>query len=166
MLSLPAFECLLPSRVNPLGIKSGQERGVQPIVLPYFSSGTGFNLDGARPWRHVIPMLIYKIFRAREWQEFQNSGETLGAPVDLVDGYIHFSTATQARVTAAKHFAGEDMLILLALDSETLADIRWEPSRGGDLFAHMYGQLALSDVLWSRPLPLTPTGHDFPEGFK
>ena len=64
-------------------------------------------------------MLVYKIFRADEWAAFQAAGETLGAPVDLADGFVHFSTATQAAETAAKHFAGEDGLVLLALDADS-----------------------------------------------
>ncbi len=108
-------------------------------------------------------MLIYKIFRAPEWQELADHGKTAGAPVDVADGYIHFSTAQQARETAAKHFAKEDNLILAALDTETLgAALKWEPSRGGALFPHLYRALTLTDVLWTRPLPLGPNGHVFP----
>lgn len=110
-------------------------------------------------------MLIYKIFRAREWQEFQDKGETRGAPIDLTDGFIHFSTDRQVRVTATKHFAGESDLVLLAIDPETLAGLRWEPSRGGDLFPHLYGTLSMADILWCKPLPLSAQGHVFPEGF-
>lgn len=109
-------------------------------------------------------MLIYKILRAGEWQAFRRSGRTDGAPVDLADGYIHLSTAEQAPVTAARHFAGEDGLWLVALDVEALGDdLRWEPSRGGALFPHLYRPLQLAEVVWSRPLPLTPAGHDFGE---
>lgn len=109
-------------------------------------------------------MLIYKIFRAPEWALLQSDGETDGAPVDVADGYVHFSTAAQAAETAAKHFAGEDDLWLLALDADTLApDLRWEPSRGGALFPHLYRRLRRSDVLWARPLPLEDGAHVFPE---
>lgn len=109
-------------------------------------------------------MLIYKIFRADEWAAFQAAGETPGAPVDLTDGFVHFSTATQAAETAAKHFAGEDGLEILALDAETLGEaLKWEPSRGGALFPHLYRVLRMNDVLWHRPLPLGPQGHEFPE---
>lgn len=108
-------------------------------------------------------MLIYKIFRASEWAQLQAEGETSGAPVDIADGYIHFSTAAQARDTAAKHFAGEDDLVLLALDSEALGDaLRWEPSRGGALFPHLYRPLRLDDVLWQQPLPRADGLHQFP----
>ena len=109
-------------------------------------------------------MLVYKIFRADEWAAFQAAGETLGAPVDLADGFVHFSTAKQAAETAAKHFAGEDGLMLLALDAEALGDaLKWEPSRGGALFPHLYRTLQMGDVLWHRPLPLGALGHEFPE---
>jgi uncharacterized protein (DUF952 family) len=109
-------------------------------------------------------MLIYKIFRAPEWALLQSDGETDGAPVDVADGYVHFSTAAQAAETAAKHFAGEDDLWLLALDADTLGpDLKWEPSRGGALFPHLYRRLRRSDVLWARPLPLENVAHVFPE---
>ena len=108
-------------------------------------------------------MLIYKIFRADEWAALQAQGETLGAPVDIADGYVHFSTAAQARETAAKHFAGEDDLTLLALDADALGEaLKWEPSRGGALFPHLYRPLRLSDVLWDVPLPLVDGTHHFP----
>jgi len=110
-------------------------------------------------------MLIYKIFRAAEWREFRTNGATSGAPVDWQDGFIHFSTAEQVRETARRHFAGEDRLVLLAIESERLEHLRWEPSRGGDLFPHLYGELDLLDVVWYRPLPLRDGGHVFPEGF-
>lgn len=109
-------------------------------------------------------MLIYKIFRANEWASLQANGSTRGAPVDLADGFVHFSTAAQVRETAAKHFAGEDGLILLACDAEALGeDLKWESSRGGALFPHLYRELRLDDVKWHRPLPLASGGHVFPE---
>ena len=109
-------------------------------------------------------MLIYKIFRADEWAELQSQSVTKGAPIDIADGYVHFSTAEQARETAAKHFAGEDGLVLLALDSDALGDdLKWEPSRGGALFPHLYRELRLSDVLWDKPLPIVDGIHQFPE---
>jgi uncharacterized protein (DUF952 family) len=109
-------------------------------------------------------MLIYKIFRAAEWAALASEGETLGAPVDLADGFIHFSTAAQAPETAAKHFAGETGLILAALDPAPLGDaLKWEPSRGGALFPHLYRALRLADIAWHQPLPLENGRHDFPE---
>jgi uncharacterized protein (DUF952 family) len=109
-------------------------------------------------------MLIYKILRGPEWADLQTRGETPGAPVDVADGFIHFSTATQAAETAAKHFAGAEGLVLLALDPKTLGDaLTWEPSRGGALFPHLYRPLELAEVVWDKSLPLGAAGHIFPE---
>lgn len=110
-------------------------------------------------------MLIYKILRRSEWDAFVAKGETEGAPVDLADGFIHFSTAAQVMETAAKHFAHESDLVLLACDIAQLgAALKWEPSRGGDLFPHLYRKLQLADVVWDKALPLGASGHIFPEG--
>lgn len=120
-------------------------------------------LDQIRLGVHQTLMLIYKIFRQDEWEAFQAAGETLGAPVDLADGFVHFSTAAQAAETAAKHFAGEENLFLLALEADALGDaLKWETSRGGALFPHLYRELHMTDVLWSRPLPLSDGEHQFP----
>ncbi|WP_138422664.1 DUF952 domain-containing protein [Maritimibacter alexandrii] len=108
-------------------------------------------------------MLIYKIFRADEWQSYQDAGETDGAPIDVTDGYIHFSTADQVAETAAKHFANEDGLMIVAFNTEALGDtLRWEPSRGGALFPHLYRKLDATDVVWAKPYPLGETGHELP----
>lgn len=108
-------------------------------------------------------MLIYKLFRAAEWADLQALGETAGAPVDVTDGYVHFSTAAQAAETAAKYFAGVEGLVLLALQPDSLgADLRWEPARGGALFPHLYRELRLSDILWSHDLTLAEGVHQFP----
>lgn len=108
-------------------------------------------------------MLIYKIFRAPEWADLQAKGTTRGAPVDLADGYIHFSTAAQAPETAARHFLGARDLVLVAVEAEPLgAALRWEVSRGGAEFPHLYRALDLDDVLWARPLPLENGCHRFP----
>ncbi len=104
-------------------------------------------------------MLIYKIFRAAEFQDFSQQGHSSGAPIDLADGYIHLSTGAQVGETLSRHFAGESGLHLLALESDGLPDLRWEPSRGGQLFPHLYRDLRAEDVHWSRPLPLGPKGH-------
>ncbi len=110
-------------------------------------------------------MLIYKIFRRPEWDAFRAAGETLGAPIDLTDGYIHFSTSAQVAETAAKHFTHESDLVLLALNADSLGDaLKWEPSRGGALFPHLYRPLKLADVVWDKSLPLGASGHIFPEG--
>lgn len=110
-------------------------------------------------------MLIYKIFRRPEWNALRDAGETLGAPIDLADGFIHFSTAAQVAETAARHFAGESDLVLVALDADRLGPaLKWEPSRGGALFPHLYRKMTMTDVLWDKSLPLGATGHIFPEG--
>jgi uncharacterized protein (DUF952 family) len=110
-------------------------------------------------------MLIYKIFRANEWAEFQTAGETRGAPIDLADGYIHFSTGIHVAETAKKYFAGVEELVLLVLDSEDFGDyLKWEPARGGALFPHLYRRLRMEDVMWHADLPIGPDGHRFPEG--
>lgn len=108
-------------------------------------------------------MLIYKIFKADEWAELQAKGETMGAPIDLADGFVHFSTGEQAAETAAKHFAGQDGLVLLALEAEVMGDaLKWEVSRGGALFPHLYRALRLDEVLWAKPLPFVNGKHNFP----
>ena len=110
-------------------------------------------------------MLIYKILRRAEWEALKRDRESAGAPVDLADGFIHFSTAAQVVETAARHFAQESDLVLVAVDSTRLgAALRWEPSRGGQLFPHLYGPLRLEDVAWDKSLPLGAAGHIFPEG--
>lgn len=109
-------------------------------------------------------MRIYKILRAPEWAALAVAGETMGAPVDVADGFIHFSTAEQAAETAARHFAGVEGLILAAFDADALGpDLTWEPSRGGALFPHLYAPLRLADVIWHTPLPLVDGAHVFPE---
>jgi uncharacterized protein (DUF952 family) len=110
-------------------------------------------------------MNIYKIFRRPEWDAFRTAGETAGAPVDLADGFIHFSTAAQVAETAAKWFATESNLVLVAFNGDKLGpELKWEPSRGGALFPHLYRRLRLSDVVWDKSLPLGAAGHIFPEG--
>ncbi|EEE37310.1 hypothetical protein RKLH11_1146 [Rhodobacteraceae bacterium KLH11] len=109
-------------------------------------------------------MLIYKIFRADEWADLQAQGASDGAPIDVADGFVHFSTAEQAAETAAKHFAGIEGLTLLACDPEAMGDdLKWEVSRGGALFPHLYRQIRMTDVIWSRPLPFDGQQHQFPE---
>lgn len=107
--------------------------------------------------------LIYKIATGDEWRKARTTGRFEGAPVDIADGFIHFSTAEQARETAAKHFAGREGLVLVALESEALGDqLQWEPSRGGQLFPHLYRSFLVTEVLWARPLALRADGaHDF-----
>jgi uncharacterized protein (DUF952 family) len=109
--------------------------------------------------------IIYKISDVTLWNEAERAGVFTGAPVDVADGFIHFSTAAQAAETAARHFAGRSDLVLVAVDAGALgADLRHEPSRGGALFPHLYGTLAMSAVRWVKPLPLgSDRRHVFPE---
>jgi uncharacterized protein (DUF952 family) len=108
---------------------------------------------------------IYKICPAARWREAQRLGIFRGAPVDLADGYIHFSTAEQVGETAARHFAGQRDLVLLWVESEALGDkLKWEPSRGGALFPHLYDALDVKHVTRAEPLPLGADGrHAFPD---
>jgi uncharacterized protein (DUF952 family)/uncharacterized protein (DUF1330 family) len=109
-------------------------------------------------------MLIYKILQAAEWQDILQKGATAGAPIDVADGFVHFSTADQVRETAARHFATDDDLILAALDADALGDsLKWEVSRGGALFPHLYAPLRLADITWHAPLRRGPDAHIFPE---
>ena len=107
--------------------------------------------------------LIYKIVTAALWRAAEALAEFDGAPVDQADGFIHFSTAAQVRDTAAKHFAGKRNLLLVTVEAERLGDaLKWEPSRGGDLFPHLYGKLQLAVVLRVDALPLRDDGmHEF-----
>jgi uncharacterized protein (DUF952 family) len=108
--------------------------------------------------------LIYKICPEALWRAAEAQGRFDGAPVDLADGFIHFSTGAQLRETAAKHFAGQDGLLLIAVDPAALGEaLRFEPSRGGALFPHLYAPLAPSQARWVAPLPLAAAGHVFPE---
>src|SRR5262249_35315799 len=102
---------------------------------------------------------IYKICDAATWRAAEQAGEFAGAPIDLADGSIHFSTADQVAETAAKHFAGQRDLVLVAVDTDALGlALKWEPSRGGALFPPLYGTLPLTAVRWVTPLPLGPDG--------
>jgi uncharacterized protein (DUF952 family) len=107
---------------------------------------------------------IYKIAPRALWREAEQAGVFAGAPVDLADGFIHFSTAAQVAETAARHFAGQSDLVLAAIDAAALGPaLRYEPSRGGALFPHLYGTLPLAAVRWVKPLRLTAQGLEFPE---
>lgn len=108
--------------------------------------------------------IIYKILPRAMWAQASKDRIFRGSDVDLRDGFIHFSTAAQAVETAAKHFAGQADLILLYVDTASLdGALKWEPSRGGALFPHLYGDLTLDAVTKAVPLPLGPDGaHQFP----
>ena len=107
---------------------------------------------------------VYKIVPAALWGTVATSGRFVGSALDLRDGYIHFSTAAQVRETAARHFAGAADLLLVAVSTKALGPaLTWEPSRGGDLFPHLYGELPFEAVRWVTPLPLDAAGqHVFP----
>lgn len=109
--------------------------------------------------------LIYKICPETLWHEAEAAGVFEGAPVDLADGYIHFSTAGQVRETAARHFAGKRDLLLIAIDETRLGKaLRYEPSRGGKLFPHLYATLDPRIVRWVAPLSAgADGGHLFPD---
>jgi uncharacterized protein (DUF952 family) len=97
---------------------------------------------------------IYKICERAAWREAERAGLYRGSALDLHDGFIHFSTAGQVVETAAKHFAGQTDLMLVAVDDEALGPtLKWETSRGGALFPHLYAALPLAAVRWARPLP-------------
>ena len=97
---------------------------------------------------------IYKICSAAEWRDAEAAGAYRGSAVDHRDGFIHFSTAEQAGETAARYFAGQADLVLVAVDVAALGDVlRWEPSRGGALFPHLFAELPLAAVIGVPPLP-------------
>ena len=107
--------------------------------------------------------LIYKIVPRAAWRAAEAAGVFEGAPVDLADGFIHFSTAAQVEETAAKHFVGQPDLLLVAVEAASPgAALKWEPSRGGALFPHLYAPLDPRAAVFVRPLPLAAGGrHDF-----
>ena len=112
-------------------------------------------------------MLIFKLFRKNEWLKFKASGKTEGAPIDVSDGFIHFSKANQVKETAAKHFKNEKELVIVSCDADNLKpDLKWEISRGGDLFPHLYRQLIFQDIISKIDIPKINGIHKFPDTFK
>lgn len=108
--------------------------------------------------------LIYKIVPESLWRAAEAEGRFDGSPVDLADGYIHFSTAAQAEETARRHFHGQEGLLLVAFDGAAIGpQLRYEPSRGGQLFPHLHAALDPALALWAKPLPWAGTHHVFPE---
>ncbi|MEL6947484.1 MAG: DUF952 domain-containing protein [Pseudomonadota bacterium] len=113
-------------------------------------------------------MQVYKIMARTDWDMAQKSGFYAGAPIDIEDGFIHFSTAEQAQETAEKHFFGQTDLMLVAVDASHYgADMKWEASRGGALFPHLYGAFDMASVTWARAMitgddgvPMLPALHD------
>ena len=112
-----------------------------------------------------MSVLIYHICRCDEWATAEQAGSYAGSSQDVADGFIHFSTAGQVRASAAKHRAGQTGLMLLSVDPVSLRDaLKWEPSRGGHLFPHLYGLLPVSAVQWADALDLDADGvHQFPD---
>lgn len=107
---------------------------------------------------------IYKICTRQEWAEAERCGEFAGSAVDIADGYIHFSTAQQVAETARRHFARQPDLVLVAVDTERLPEgLRWEESRGGDLFPHLYTTLPTAAAMNALPLPWKDGRHVFPD---
>lgn len=105
------------------------------------------------------PKHIFKVAPRELWVAAESAGQFTGAPIDLQDGFIHFSAAHQLAETLAKHFAGQQDLLLVAVPTATLGDdLRWEPSRGGDLFPHLYGPLPTVAAAWTRELALDDGG--------
>ncbi len=104
-------------------------------------------------------MLIYKILPRAEWMAAKAVGRFEGSVIDLQDGYIHFSTATQATETARKYFTGHPDLVVLEVEADDLGvALKWEPSRGGDLFPHLYAALAVAAVRAVHDAPLDAGG--------
>ncbi|HLS67950.1 MAG TPA: DUF952 domain-containing protein [Kiloniellales bacterium] len=110
-----------------------------------------------------MSQLIYHVCTAAAWAQADAHGGYRGSGDDLRDGFIHLSTAAQVRESVAKHRAGQDGLVILAIEADALGDaLKWEPARGGQLFPHLYGRLPPPAVVWVKPLPLTSDGHLFP----
>jgi uncharacterized protein (DUF952 family) len=113
--------------------------------------------DGRGPFSMTV---IYKICPEPLWQKAEAEGALRGLPIDHADGYIHFSTATQLAETLRLHFHGVGGLVVAAVDADQLGErLRYEPSRGGDLFPHLFDVLPMSAVLWVEPLLLGKDGH-------
>lgn len=111
--------------------------------------------------------MIYKVVARDAWQAACESKVFSGAAIDVQDGFIHFSTATQVKETVSKHFHGQDDLLLIAFRTESLGPaLKWEVSRGGALFPHLYAPLATDLAVECVPLTLNADGsHEFPEDF-
>lgn len=103
--------------------------------------------------------VIYKICPKSLWDDAETAGQFAGSGIDLADGYIHFSTAEQAPETARLYFSSTPGLVIVAVDAAPLGEaLKWEESRGGQLFPHLYGALPISAVLWVKPLPMDDDG--------
>jgi uncharacterized protein (DUF952 family) len=111
---------------------------------------------------HIL-RVVYKIIDVDAWREAEAAGVFKGAAIDLKDGYIHLSTASQLKETARLHFAGAAHLLLVAIDEKVVSEnLKWEASRGGHLFPHVYGTIDPADILWAKPMPWNGQTHVFP----
>ena len=106
---------------------------------------------------------LFKILTRDAWQDAQRDGVFKGSAVDHADGFIHLSAAHQMRETAARHFAGQQDLVLVAFVESDLENLTWEPSRGGDLFPHVYSSIPTALAACVHPLPWANGAHHFPE---
>lgn len=108
----------------------------------------------------IHPAMIYKVAAATDFEQAETDGLYAGAPVDIEDGFIHFSTAEQLPETLRRHFRGRSDLVLAAVETGKLgSELVWEPSRGGDLFPHLYGNLPLSAIAWQEPIEVDELGN-------
>ncbi len=131
------------------------------LSFRYDSCVTIHRLDQIARNGQTKTMLIYKIFRGSEWADMQENGTTTGAPIDVADGFVHFSGADTVAKTASLYFADMDDLWLIAVEADGMANLVWETSRGGAAFPHLYRELDMTDVVWARPLPLKDGLHQF-----
>lgn len=108
--------------------------------------------------------VVYKICGAAEWRRAENDGSYRGSADDARDGYIHFSRADQLSSTLTRHFEGRSDLVLVAVNAAALGDaLRYEPSRGGDLFPHLYGHLPMEAVAWVGEIGWDGDSHRLPD---
>jgi uncharacterized protein (DUF952 family) len=142
-----------------LQIHSSTSRPFAVLSIPLSGLNPAGLSPGNAPERRRVP-IIYKICPAALWREAERAGVFRGMPVDHRDGYIHFSGRDQLSETARRHFANQPDLVLIAVDGDRLGPaLKWESSRGGALFPHLYGELALSAVVGVTPLNVGTEGH-------
>jgi len=111
----------------------------------------------------IFMTLLFKICTGAEWQAAVAASAYAGSDIDRQDGFIHLSARHQVVETAARHFAGKTDLVLVAVEEAALGPaLRWETSRSGNLFPHVYGKIPIAAVRWVKPLPLRDGGHAFP----
>ena len=115
------------------------------------------------PVKGMKHKMIYKILKNNEWIDLQRNGVTSGAPIDIQDGYIHFSTSSQVEGTVKKYFTDVEGLFIAAVDDSKIADdLIWETARNNKLFPHLYRKLKLTEIIWCKPLLLKNGVHVFP----